>query len=72
MPNNVVKSFADKTGKSVENIEGIWKETEDQVKKEYPDKEDIYGIVTSIVKKKIGLRESIDIKNKIREKLNKK
>lgn len=70
MPNNVVKSFSDRTGKSESEIESIWKATEAQVKKEYPDKEDIYGLVTSIVKKKIGLKEDWNVKDLIRKKLN--
>jgi len=62
MPNNIVKSFADKTGKSKDEVEKLWNKSKEIVKKEYPEiKEDtpeFFKLVTGILKKSLGLRES--------------
>ncbi len=62
MPNNIVKSFAEKTGKSVEAVEKLWDQAKIIAKKEYPkvdvDSEQFFKIVTGILKNSLGLKES--------------
>lgn len=62
MPNNVVKSFAEKSGKSVEKVESLWKKAKSIVKKEYPDvtpeSDKWYKLVTGTLKNMLGLKES--------------
>lgn len=65
MPNNIVKSFADKTNKSSEEVEKKWDKAKDIVKKEYPDveedSEDFYKIVVGVLKKMLGISEEITL-----------
>jgi hypothetical protein len=62
MPSNVVKSFAEKSGKSVAEVEKLWSKAKSIVKKEYPDIEPEtdrwYSLVTGTLKKMVGLKES--------------
>lgn len=62
MPNNVIDSFAKKSGKSVKDVEKEWKASKEIVKSEYPkikqDSEDFYKLVTSILKKKLKLEDT--------------
>lgn len=58
MPSNVVKSFAEKTGKSVASVEKMWDEIIATVKKEYnisDGDEKLYKITTAILKKRLKL-----------------
>ena len=59
MPNNVVVSFAKKTGKSEEEIESLWDDTKKIVKNEYPDVEEdndkFFQLITGILKKRLKL-----------------
>jgi hypothetical protein len=58
MPNAVVKSYAEKTGKSAEHIEGWWKEAEQQAKKKFKKKGPrFWAYVNGIVKRRAGLSE---------------
>ena len=62
MPSNIVKSFAKKTGKSEAEVEKLWDQAIAAAKKQYPDKEgdDLFPIVTDILKKMVGLKESTE------------
>jgi len=64
MPSNIVTSFANKTGKSVEEVEKLWDKAKDLAKNEYPEvKEDddrFYSIVTGILKKMLRVEESVN------------
>lgn len=61
MPNQVVKGLADKSGKSVDEVEKAWSKAKSQAKKEYPDlSEDddkFWKIVTAITKSMIGIKK---------------
>lgn len=50
MPNSIVKSFADRTGKSSREIEKVWR----RAVAASPDK-DNYAVVTAIMKKILKL-----------------
>lgn len=56
MPSNVVKSFAEKTGKSEEEVEKLWDKAKDIAKKE--GEEENYAYITGVLKKMLGLNES--------------
>ena len=64
MPSAVLKSLAAKAGKSEAEAEKLWKEAKAAAHKQYPDlsEEDdkFWAIVTSIVKKMLGIKESSD------------
>lgn len=59
MPNNIVKSFAKKTGKSESEVERLWNKAEGIVKKDYKDVEKesdkYYQITTGILKNMLSL-----------------
>lgn len=60
MPNAVVKSYAEKTGKSAEHIEGWWKEAEEQASKKFKKKGPrFWAYVNGIVKRRAGLAEEV-------------
>lgn len=67
MPNNIVKSFADKTDKSVNEVEKKWDKAKKIVKDQYDDvKEDsgnFYKLVTGVLKKMLGLNENWSFKD---------
>lgn len=75
MPNNTVKSFAEKTGKSEAEVEKLWNEAKDAAKEagfsEEKDPDKFFAYTTGILKKmlKIGnTNESfIDIFNRMTE-----
>lgn len=56
MPNNVVKSLADRSGKTIEDVEAIWDETKKSAKKKF-EKEDgkFWAYVNRTVQFKLGL-----------------
>ena len=60
MPSSVVKSFADKTGKSVDAVERLWDEAKASAKKQGHKETDdnFYAIVTGILKKMLKITES--------------
>lgn len=64
MPSNVVKGFAEKTGKSEAEVEKLWDEAKAKAKEEYPDvtedSDRFYMIVTGILKKMLGMNESFE------------
>lgn len=55
MPNSVIKSIADDTGKSIAEVEKLWDKAKAIVKSEYPhkseDDDSYWALVTSITKK---------------------
>lgn len=58
MPNNVVKSYAEKSGKTVAEVEALWKEVEQGCEGKFDKKDDsYYAHVNSIVKKRLKLKE---------------
>jgi hypothetical protein len=64
MPNNVVKSYAEKTGKSVDHVEKWWAEAEDEAKKKFKKKSPrFWAYVNGIVKRRAGLAENLSFKD---------
>lgn len=64
MPSNTVKSFAEKSGKSISEVEKAWNKAKAMTHKEYPnlseDNDRFWAIVTKITKNLIGLKESTE------------
>jgi hypothetical protein len=59
MPNSTIKAFAKKSGKSEEEVEKIWKETEIEIKNQFKYKQGAYwAVVNSTVQKKLKIEES--------------
>lgn len=56
MPNNIINSFSDKTGKSIKEVEKLW----DKAKKIASDnnKEDNYQYITGILKNMLSLEDT--------------
>lgn len=71
MPNNIIKSFAEKSGKSVKKVEELWDKAKEIAKKEYKDvkedSEDFYKIVTGILKNMVGktVEEAINLDEEV-------
>jgi hypothetical protein len=66
MPNAVVKSYAEKTGKSAEHIERWWKEAEKEAKHKFKKKNPRYwAYVNGIVKRRAGLSDALSFKELI-------
>ena len=63
MPSPIVKSFADRVGKSTQEVEKLWKKAQDIAKKEYPkvkkDTDQYFKIVVGILKNMLNLKEEI-------------
>jgi hypothetical protein len=61
MPANTVKSFADKTGKSVAEVEKLW----DKAKAVAADagEAENFAYITGILKKMLGLNETYSFKD---------
>ncbi len=63
MPNNIIKSFADKTDRSIEQVEKLWDKAKEIVKKQYPkvevDSDKYYQLVTGVLKKALKIDEVI-------------
>jgi uncharacterized protein YecE (DUF72 family) len=59
MPASVVKSFAEKTGKSEAEIEKKWEEAKAAAKKSYDEEDEaFYPVAVSILKDMLGIKES--------------
>ncbi len=62
MPAPMIKSFAEKSGKSEKEVEDLYKKAEGIVKKQYEltkeDGDKYYALVTGVLKKSLGLKES--------------
>ncbi|MFW6219667.1 MAG: hypothetical protein ACOCZ5_00090 [bacterium] len=65
MPSNIVKSFSDKTGKSISEVEKLWNKAKDITKDQYGDVEvgsdRFYEITTGILKNMLGIEEKFNI-----------
>lgn len=60
MPTPVINSFAEKSGKSKDEVERLYNKTKDIVKKEYDvevDSDQYYQIVMGVLKKMLGIEE---------------
>ena len=74
MPNSLVKSYAKKTGKSIDDVEKKWNEavkiTEDffGIKQDKFDDKN-YAYCTSILKSLLGIKEAISFKDFIKSNL---
>lgn len=56
MPSNIVKSFAEKTGKSVAEVEDLWNQAKTSAKEQ--GEGDNFAYITGILKKMLKLNES--------------
>jgi hypothetical protein len=62
MPNNVVRSFAKKSGKTVDEVEVLWKNAEDIASKNSDiDGEAKYAYIVGILKKMLSIDEDFGI-----------
>jgi len=61
MPASIVKSIADKSGKSVDEVERLWGEAKAKAKEEgkSEDGDDFYPYVVGILKRMAGIKESV-------------
>jgi hypothetical protein len=59
MPSAVVKSFAKKSGKSVETVENYWNEAKAEARKEKKSG-NIYPYVVGILKRRLGISSSME------------
>jgi hypothetical protein len=61
MPAAVLKSFAEKSGKSIETLERYWTEAKETAREKGLDesKPEFFAFVTAVVKKRAGLSESL-------------
>jgi len=61
MPSNIVKSFSDKSGKSLADVEKLWNDAEGIVKKDYSDvpvnSDKYYSLVVGVLKNMLKLEE---------------
>ncbi len=66
MPNNIIKSFAEKSGKSVKEVEKLWNKAKAIAKEsDIPetDKDKFYSYVTGILKKMLSIKEATTAAN---------
>ena len=69
MPSNVVKSFADKTGKTVKEVEKYWDKAEEIAKEKFsPDSKQFYAYLVGTLKKMLGIKTTQS--EELLEKLN--
>jgi len=57
MPANVIKSFAQETGKSAEEVEKLWDKAKEIAKDEGQDEN--YAYITGILKKMLKINETV-------------
>lgn len=63
MPNAVIKSYAEKTGNSVEHVEAWWDEAKEQAAKKFKKKDKhFWAYVNGIVKRRAGVSEETSFK----------
>lgn len=65
MPSNIVKSFAQKTGKSEKEVDDLWNKAKEIAKDEGHEEE--YDYITGILKKMLKINESQTFKDFINE-----
>jgi len=59
MPSNIIKSFAEKSGKSIFEVEKLWQETKEEARKKFQKIDHQYwAYVTATVRIKLGLNEA--------------
>lgn len=62
MPNNIIKSFSDKSGKSEQEVERLWDKAKGLVKDQYPnvaaDSDRYYSLVTGILKSMLKMESN--------------
>lgn len=63
MPNSVIQSYADKTGKSVAELENLWDKAKKAAKEQ--DREEDYAYITGIFKNMVGVKESYQRYDKV-------
>lgn len=60
MPSSLIKSLSDKSAKNVDQVEKIWKDTKkDLLKDKDPKDPSFFPVLVSIVKDKLGIKESL-------------
>lgn len=59
MPNNIVKSFAQKTGKSEAEVEKLWDKAKAEAEK--ADTDDVYAYTVGILKNMLSIKENVDM-----------
>lgn len=59
MPTTYINTITQKTGKSKEELETLWKRAKEQAEKQ--GHKDDYDYITAIFKKMVGVKESIII-----------
>lgn len=60
MPSNVVKSFAERSGKTIDEVEAVWKESKAQAdhSEQFHEKDSHYwSYVVSVTESKLGLKK---------------
>jgi len=57
MPSVIIKSFADKTNKSIDEVEKLWQKAKEIAKEQ--GQENNYAYITGILKKMFGLNEHL-------------
>ena len=58
MPSSLLKSFADRSGKSLSEVERLWKETKDELLKDMNDTDPAFWAqVNLITQRKLGIKE---------------
>jgi len=57
MPNNLIKSFAKRTGKSVTDLEEMWNELSKQAEKEGKSGNDKYQFIVGVMKKNLKIEQ---------------
>jgi hypothetical protein len=60
MPNAVINSFAEKTGKSVAEVDKLWNKAKESAKESGQGEN--YAYITGILKKMLGLNETVGFK----------
>jgi len=64
MPSSIVKSFAEKTGKSVAEVEKKWNEIKDQLKKSGKSEDDpgFFQNLVGVLKKRLKIESKLSFK----------
>lgn len=65
MPASIVTSFAEKTGKSVQEVEKLWDKAKEIAKEE--GEPENYAYITGILKKMLKINESLTFRELIEE-----
>lgn len=70
MPNNIVKSFAQKSGKSEAEVEKLWNQAKAEAEKK-SGVDDVYAYTVGILKKMLSIDEKVMEKTQERRELTK-